>query len=1390
MIRSKIAMGFLWALLALVLHVWPGVVAPVHAQGSRKDDIVFNSRGIPLAGATVRVCAMPASGQPCTPLALIYSDAALTQALANPTATDGLGNYSFYAAPGKYEIEISGPGITTKQIPNVILPNDPSSPTFSGISAFSLNLSGNLTVNGNTSVIGNLASGTLNLTNQSTPPGAAGSGTVNLYTKTADKLLYYKDETGTETGPLGAGAQTNVSNNWPAQQNFNANQRFKGPNPYVDITAFGARTANPNLAPAAVGITANCTATNTQVTISSASTFVNGDGVVLYGCGAPQSMSTPSAPTVTPSLALNGTGTGITVVGPTGSTTYNYKIIARDKNGGLTAASTAATTTTGAASLGAQTVNITSMFRSNDVVTVTTASAHGFLVGCAVATCGEVFIGGGNGESDPSFRGWYLVSSAADTTHFTFTSGLDTRNGASTSATGGTATYYSCNHLTWTAVTGAWEYYFYSDRANPGTYALVGVSRPQGAANTDLTWDDFGSPMMDNFSFPPYVPTSPPSSATSDHLSTTISSGAGTTTLTLANAAGTTVSGATIRLDAAPGILAAATAINSGGAHAGTLLIPADNSGNTYVVNSYLNLSPFSVAISQAGPLLLNETFETKARWYGDRSPQYGNQQGAGAWQGNPVITVGTAIPGIYNPQLFATVLQGVALGGTAGNGSLLAFYEGGFNMSFTGDSFVTATGNNDYMGVGLYLRGSVGQSATNVIIDRTLFSTGGPSVDGATHTPVFYCNGCGQGQMRSAYHLHRGDIFNLVASGGSWKFDHAYINGGFTPLFTFTGGSNNWEAILGQITLDTFAHPCLVSFSQGTILFPQGACSPSSGVPPLTGLRNPVLGATSLSSSASPVIQNRDSMGPICQFGALDGLFGPNQTFYCVNANNAALATGTNYPIFVNGVAPAKPTCTVGAGGSLPVGTYAFTIVPVWQNGGEGSYAPTSTGCTTTTGNQTITISYSGVPGNPKGLDLYYCTANTSGCTGGFAASNTFSNPQPAGSSQFVWSSSSFNAGASPGSAVPTGGPTMLMPGTQGIATPALTLAGSSVNPPPSGFTATRNISFPDNSGVIPVSSYQNSAYDNATRANGAIGSNWTVTNNGINISSNNFVGTASSNDVAYWAVNAFSPAQFSQVTLTALNGTTDFPGTAVLLSGSGAATHGYNCVEDTTNIFIQKITGTSNTTLTSAATTGAAGDILRLEVDSSGNLTCFKNGVSTLTANDTTYTSGAPGLFLFGTVATSKNWSGGNLHPLSHLDTEQDWTKTQHFTQGIALGGSSSESFNNNPRAEQNVFLPGALTSTWTGSTWTTDRSVTITRVQVQAKTAPSGCTTNAVVRLTDGTTPVNVTVSAASNDSGAIAQNYAAGASLTVAVQTAAAGCTTSPADANVTVQYRMQ
>lgn len=117
------------------------------------------------------------------------------------------------------------------------------------------------------------------------------------------------------------------------------------------------------------------------------------------------------------------------------------------------------------------------------------------------------------------------------------------------------------------------------------------------------------------------------------------------------------------------------------------------------------------------------------------------------------------------------------------------------------------------------------------------------------------------------------------------------------------------------------------------------------------------------------------------------------------------------------------------------------------------------------------------------------------------------------------------------------------------------------------------------------------------------------------------------------------------------------------------------------------------------------------------------------------------------------------------------------------------NGESFSSSPRAEKTVFLPGALTSTWTGASWTLDKAIIVTRVQVQLKTAPVTCSPNAIVRVTDGASPINLTLTAASNDSGALSQTYSAGSTITTAVQTAAAGCATAPADANVILQYRM-
>ena len=139
-----------FVLLTLVLAL-PGLA---RAQGSRKDDIVLSRQGQPVAGATVRVCTSGATGAPCSPLAAIFSDVALTQPLANPMTSDGQGNYHFYASPGRYMVQISGAGAAVTTIPDVLLAADPTAPSYQSltvtqnISAASLNLTGNLSVSG------------------------------------------------------------------------------------------------------------------------------------------------------------------------------------------------------------------------------------------------------------------------------------------------------------------------------------------------------------------------------------------------------------------------------------------------------------------------------------------------------------------------------------------------------------------------------------------------------------------------------------------------------------------------------------------------------------------------------------------------------------------------------------------------------------------------------------------------------------------------------------------------------------------------------------------------------------------------------------------------------------------------------------------------------------------------------------------------------------------------------------------------------------------------------------------------------------------------------------------------------------------------------------------
>jgi hypothetical protein len=87
-----------------------------HAQGGLVRDTVQLNGGVP--NAVIRVCTQFATGDPCTPAAVIYSDPDLNPVHIIPASqvrTDQLGNYEFWAAPGSIlQVQISGPTIVTR----------------------------------------------------------------------------------------------------------------------------------------------------------------------------------------------------------------------------------------------------------------------------------------------------------------------------------------------------------------------------------------------------------------------------------------------------------------------------------------------------------------------------------------------------------------------------------------------------------------------------------------------------------------------------------------------------------------------------------------------------------------------------------------------------------------------------------------------------------------------------------------------------------------------------------------------------------------------------------------------------------------------------------------------------------------------------------------------------------------------------------------------------------------------------------------------------------------------------------------------------------------------------------------------------------------------------
>ena len=103
--------------LAIISMVVASLTASAAVTTYRHEDTVSNIRSDVIGGALVTVYTAGT-----TTLSSLYSSTSTaSNAKANPTYTDVYGRFFFYAVPGIYDIKVSGSGITTYTVEDVIL---------------------------------------------------------------------------------------------------------------------------------------------------------------------------------------------------------------------------------------------------------------------------------------------------------------------------------------------------------------------------------------------------------------------------------------------------------------------------------------------------------------------------------------------------------------------------------------------------------------------------------------------------------------------------------------------------------------------------------------------------------------------------------------------------------------------------------------------------------------------------------------------------------------------------------------------------------------------------------------------------------------------------------------------------------------------------------------------------------------------------------------------------------------------------------------------------------------------------------------------------------------------------------------------------------------------
>lgn len=897
----------------------------------RFEDVVLNQNGQPVPNANVSVF-LPGTSTTAT----LYSNDGLT-VIPNPVLTNALGVFSFFVASGKYDFQVSGGNIATYTQTNVQIDD-----------VFEFKVTDTQPWQTQTLEFNNQSSGL-------TPP----TGNVNLYSKVSDKNLYYKDDTGREVGPLSGGGGVPSAPLNSIQKNsggvfgsanatdngvtfaINEETQFKGPVPWYDLRAYGGTTSIQTT-------TANCTSGSPAVTLAAAQDFVNGHGIVVYRCGQPTSLTTPQIPTVTSSV--------------TGSTSYNYCLVAEDRTGGLTSCSPVGATTTGPAVLNkfGTAIALTQVSNAAGVATYTCSSNCNLSVNFPVNITGFANL-------DNGVR--MITGTPTSNTFTTFTANTD-----GTTVFSGAATPFSANVLNFAAGSysgnNTLRYWVYRNNA------LAGV-----AVGLDPYYVDFNQGV--GFNFPSYVPLTAPIAAQNGFLASTISSGGGTTSLTLAKNAGATTSGQTVLHDnSAPLLNLMQTAFYNTPSTLGPPIYLASGlsfNSTTDMVNGISTGGFVSAKLILGGSITLNQPWIMRAgvRVEGGQAATSNTafqadaaasitlnshpgfyilpgSSGAGGYNysniifsspnvNNPYTAIyadlnsgGGGVPGIIltNINAISRGVSSVIMKGAFGN-----IINGG---TLSGDFFVPPLRltNSSVAVTGAALNS---QAPGNTTINGTFFGGVGVQVD-CLPNPA-HCSGGGDVVLRDSLMENvAGPLMAVYATGSNASGGMAIINsqvadyqvGGGTPVL-----DSGLGVTLGVVNLTG-------------VFFGQTLFLGSTGINIQSGASTTLIatGTSGIISSTIPYV-----------------VYGAGATYF---NNNAAIAlNGGRFLIPIN--TPAAPlSAVVSAGGAVPVDTYQYWITVQDIDGFESIIGPSITGITTTPGNQTVTVTRPVLPAGAVSWFIY----------------------------------------------------------------------------------------------------------------------------------------------------------------------------------------------------------------------------------------------------------------------------------------------------------------------------------------------------------------------------------------------------------------------------------